>query len=454
MTSILNEEGIQFDRLKIWPKSGASDSSEGVNGFVSVRKTKKDIDKEVLGVRIRLKKGTPIIVKFLGQRKYWMNAVAYADQAFEQARLDSRRDEKLNEFKMTYKKKTLEKKLQQILRNLRAADKDEDDGLEDIYGSKEELLRLFYISKSVSKDLLKEATLQQEAAVVGFAPFVYGYDENPPNFAMTMQVIPTAVDAEGMNNAYRRGPMSHRMQLAALAHELDQLKIHHNDFKPDNYRLDGNRMYLIDFGISERFDFSSSSDRPTNVAALNMGGYSYSARPGAFENAYFTLKTEIKRRSDDLGDTEAYDHEKASMGLYNEGDKVLVDVEIPHPQGLYVQYMLYECTGKNENKQDQILPPVVKENTDPQPNSSYCHVEGNYYAYLDKGILNRKIKRDTNANDRPSWKALWVHSTIPYTMEECLAERRRVLDREKMRKMFKDEFGADMKTASGPKLKL
>ena len=110
-----------------------------------------------------------------------MNAVAYGDQAFEQARLKSWRGEKLNEFKMTYKKKTLEKKLQQILRSLRAADKDEDDGLEDTFGSKKELLRLFYISKSVSKDL-KEATLQQEAAVAGLAPFVYGYDENPPNF--------------------------------------------------------------------------------------------------------------------------------------------------------------------------------------------------------------------------------------------------------------------------------
>ena len=380
-----------------------------------------------------------------------MNAVAYADQAFEEARLKSRSDEQLNEFKMTYKKKTLEKKLQQILRSIRTADKEEDADLEDTFGDRKDLLRLFYISKSVSKDLLKEATLQQEAAVAGLAPFVYGYDENPPNFALTMQVIPTAVDAEGMNKAYRRGPMSHRMQLAALAHELDQLKIHHNDFKPDNYRLDGNRLYLIDFGLSETFDYSSSSDRPTNVAAIKMGGYSYSARPGAFENAYFTNEQwspEIIRRSDDLGDIEAYDHEKASMGLYEEGDKVLVDVEIPHREGLYVQYMLYECTGKNENKQDQILPPVVKKNTDPLPNSSYCHVEGNYYAYLDKAIMKRKIKRDINANDRPSWKALWVHSTIPYTMEECLAERQRVLEKEKMRKMFKDEFGQEMTTTS------
>ena len=137
------------------------------------------------------------------------------------------------------------------------------------------------------------------------------------------------------------------------------------------------------------------------------------------------------------------------MGLYEEGDKVLVDVEIPHREGLYVQYMLYECTGKNENKQDQILPPVVKENTDPQPNSSYCHVEGNYYAYLDKGILKRKIKRDTNANDRPSWKALGPqHDTIHDG--RVLAERRRVLDKEKMKKMFKDEFGEEMTTASGP----
>ena len=40
---------------------------------------------------------------------------------------------------------------------------------------------------------------------------------------MTMQVIPTA-DAEGMNDAYLRGPMSHRMQLAALHTNWTSLK--------------------------------------------------------------------------------------------------------------------------------------------------------------------------------------------------------------------------------------
>lgn len=513
--SILNEEGIQFDRLSIWPKSGESDSSEGVNGFVSITKTQKDIDEEVLGHRVHLKKGTPIIVKFLGQKKHWLTSVVYGDQAFGEAYTESGSEKKMNEFKKTYDKETFEKEIQKILQNVRVADKDEatdytklteielrkemqrriesdeeyltqkylsekqrtktlerlkqwkepekkrkdeivtllqkddaKDNLESSYTSKEYLERFFYISKSVSKDLLREATLQQEAAVAGLAPFVYGYNENAPNFEMTMQVIPTAVDSKGMNNAYRRGPMSHRMQLAALAHELDQLKIHHNDFKPDNYRLDGERLYLIDFGLAKRFDFDPTYSKPTNVAALNMAGYSYSARPSAVSNVFNNLETEIKRR-DDLGDIEAYDHEKATRRKYRRGEKVLLDVELPSG---YVQYMLYECTGRNSSQQNNILPPFVerkkREYLFPVRNSSYCHVEGNYYDYLDKGILNRKIKRDTNANDRPSWKALWVHSTIPYTMEECLAERRRVLDKEKMRKMFKDEFGQEMTTTS------
>ena len=448
MASILNEEGIQFDRLKIWPKSGKSDSSEGVNGFVSMTRTQKDIDEEVLGVRIRLKKGTPIIVKFLGQRKYWQNSVLDGEDAFNVS--GARKEKNLEDFRATFDKKTFDKEIKKMLQSVKEADKEEEEeDLENYYGDEKGLTKLLYISKYVSKDLLSEATLQQEAAVAGLAPFVYGYDEDPPNYALTMQIIPTAVDAEGMNKAYRRGPMSHRMQLAALAHELDQLKIHHNDFKPDNYRLDGDRLYLIDFGKAQRFDFSSSYDKPTNVAALNMGGYSIFARPSNTRNAFLTLETEISRR-DDIGDVELYDHEKATQRKYRKGNKVLVDLEIPIVgKKRFVQYMLYECTGRNSSQQNNILPPfVIRERGEYKigsPNSSYCHVEGNYYDYLDKGILNRKIKRDTNANDRPSWKALWVHSTIPYTMEECLAERERILKGGKI---------IQMKPASGPKLKL
>jgi hypothetical protein len=186
----------------------------------------------------------------------------------------------------------------------------------------------------------------------------------------------------------------------------------------------------------------------TNVAALEMAGYSYHPRTNYVRSAFDGLKTKIIRR-DDLGDVELYDHEKATQRKYRKGNKVLVDIEIPVGTKKFVQYMLYECTGKNLSKQNNILPPfVIRKSGEYQivsPNSSYCHIEGNYYAYLDNGILNRKIKRDINANDRPSWKALWVHSTIPYTMEECLAERERIVKGGKI---------IQMTTASGPKLKL
>ena len=444
MASILNEEGIQFDRLKIWPKSGKSDSSEGRNGFVSLTKTQKDIDEEVLGHRVRLKKGTPIIVKFLGQRKYWQTGVLDGEDTFYVS--GAREEKNLEDFRATFDKKTFDKEIKKMLQSVKEADKEEEEDLENYYGDEKGLTKLLYISKYVSKNLLREATLQQEAAVAGLAPFVYGYDENPPNFAMTMQVIPTAVDAEGMNKAYLRGPMSHRMQLAALAHELDKLEIHHNDIKPDNYRLDGDRLYLIDFGESKRFEDTTTL---TNVAALNMAGYSYSSRPMFTSIAFDGLKTEIIRRND-LGDVELYDHEKATQRKYRKGNKVLVDIEIPTVgKKRFVQYMLYECTGRNSSQQNNILPPfVIREKGEYKigsPNSSYCHVEGNYYAYVDKGTREGKIKRDTNANDRPSWKALWVHCTIPYTMEECLAERERILKGGKI---------IQMTAASGPKLKL
>ena len=443
MASILNEEGIQFDRLKIWPKSGKSDSSEGLNGFVSVTKTQKDIDEEVLGHRVRLKKGTPIIVKFLGQNKYWQIGVIDGEAAFDKK--VPKEDKNLEDFRATFDKKTFEKEIKKMLRSVKEADKEKGRDLEKYLGDKEGLTKLLYISKYVSKDLLREATLQQKAASAGLAPFVYGYDEDPPNFALTMQVIPTAVDAEGMNDAYLRGPMSHRMQLAALAHELDQLQIHHNDIKPDNYRLDGDRLYLIDFGFAKRFEDTTTM---TNVAAIKMAGYSYSPRPIFVGGAFDGLKTEIIRRSD-LDDIEAYDHEKATRRKYRKGNKVLVDVEIPFGKKKFVQYMLYECTGRKSSEQNNILPPfVIRKSGEYQigsPNSSYCHVEGNYYAYLDNAIRKGKIKRDINANDRPSWKALWVHSTIPYTMEECLAERERIL---------KGGKKIQMTTASGPKLKL
>ena len=77
-------------------------------------RTQKDIDEEVLGHRIRLKKGTPIIVKFLGQRKYWQTSVLNAEYAFD---VSGPEKKNLEDFRATFDKKTFDKEIKKMLQS-------------------------------------------------------------------------------------------------------------------------------------------------------------------------------------------------------------------------------------------------------------------------------------------------------------------------------------------------
>ena len=68
-----------------------------------------------------------------------------------------------------------------------------------------------------------------------------------------------------------------------------------------------------------------------------------------------------------------------------------------------------------------IFTPGTKENKDQrkwQKNSN------DYFRYVVKpnlGIEDYKIfTKPYHVWDRPAWKAMWIHPSIPFTLEECL----------------------------------
>ena len=104
------------------------------------------------------------------------------------------------------------------------------------------------------------------------------------------------------------------------------------------------------------------------------------------------LKTEIIRRND-LGDVELYDHEKATKRKYRKGNKVrsILKYLLLGKRGSFSTCL--RVHRQKFSQQNNILPPFVIRERRIQmgsPNSCYCHVEGNYYGYVDTGIRKGK----------------------------------------------------------------
>ena len=71
------EEGIYYDRYKYWPSTEDNKDNTGANGFIAVKELKKAFQGNVLGLRISLSAGTKILIKYVGQMKYWLEAYGY-----------------------------------------------------------------------------------------------------------------------------------------------------------------------------------------------------------------------------------------------------------------------------------------------------------------------------------------------------------------------------------------
>lgn len=401
------EEGIYYDRYKYWPSTEDNKDNTGANGFIAVKELEQPFQGNVLGLRLNLSVGTKILIKYVGQMKYWLEAYGYDRNLGPEAylRLDINKPvedkEKLN---------TIHAMLDDAKRlNKDAKDKAESvDILKDLinYLSADNIIRVTNVGKLATKNLLREVELQQKAAKEGIAPRIYGYNENVKQWCIVMEYLNQAVD-DG-NNMFldiKKVPVHARLQLVALCYKLDQLGIQHNDLKPDNYRMRNNRLYLLDFGLSKQFQRQIYA----NMSCLSWGGWSYNSRHN-FMSIQYALKLDVKPLK--LPEHERYtpyNSEKAKKQQYKIDDVVLVDQD-----GIY---MLYKC--KKTIQQDEIFFPIVK-------NTSITGFAKNMDTHNARLLrqyyhqLARDATQNINVWHRPAWDALWIHPTIPFSLEECL----------------------------------
>jgi RIO-like serine/threonine protein kinase len=107
-------------------------------------------------------------------------------------------------------------------------------------------VKTFKRTKSANK-LSKEAGHQQQAAIHGAAPPIYGV--NRPDNYIVMQCLSTLVV-----NEYRDQPLPEALQymICALMNRLDAAKVMQSDMNALNVMLDeGGRPYIIDYGMAK-----------------------------------------------------------------------------------------------------------------------------------------------------------------------------------------------------------
>lgn len=426
---MLKLEGKTYDRQTSWPSSSASKS--GVNGFVAIKTLEKPFSDTVLGLSINLKTGTKVLLKYVGQFKYWIQGWAGDDKSLSGKSMHPDKTEVQAEQKEKIIKILL-KDLQNFLDDLDASKQSEKDKhnagyemLQDFSYFANDLDKMVKVANFLKKNVIKEASIQQKAATMGVAPKVYGYDENPLQWCMTMEFIKDAVYDETNENSYldtKVITIDARKQLVALCHKLDMNGISHNDLKPDNYRMQENRLYIIDYGLSKDVGKTHYS----NMNCLHWGGWTLFARYLKFGSAMLRVKP-LKLQGHSKYMT--YNHNTAKNNLYNVGDVVLMDEE--------KFYMLYQCRsnskqneiyfkhvkvkGKGSKREQVSFIPGTKENEDKlklerNNNDYFKHVVKPNLGIEDYDIFTLPY----NVWDRPAWKAMWIHPSIPFSLDECL----------------------------------
>ena len=404
------EEGIYYDRYEYWPSTEDNKDNTGVNGFIAIKELKKAFQGNVLGLRIDLSAGTKILIKYVGQTKYWLEAYGYDMNLGAAGYTPTQTDKPVED-------KEKLKTINAMLDDAKRLNKDAKDDTESVYILKDllnyistdNITETTNIGKFATQNLLREVQLQQKAAKEGIAPKIYGYNENIKQWCIVMEYLNQAVD-DG-NNMFldiNKVPVHARLQLVALCYKLDQLGIQHNDLKPDNYRMRNNRLYLLDFGQCKQFQGQIYA----NMSCLSWGGWSYYSRPYFFS----ALKVKPLKLPEHKRYT-PYNSEKAKKQQYNINDVVLVDQD-----GIY---MLYKC--KKTIQQDEIFFPIVIETF--QKGKKITSITG-FAKNMDthnRRLLAKyyyQLARDATQNinvwHRPAWDALWIHPTIPFSLEECL----------------------------------
>lgn len=454
------EEGITFDRNQTWTSKSAAET--GANGFVAIKTLKKPYEGTVFGVPISLKAGTKLLVKYVGLTKYFIPGYIDGDNNF--STLDDDTSVSKDEIKKVMN--MLLQDLNEMLHDETLTDDDSDqecsdnlkekakqilmkNGTEEVFkelakhikdkkcngvlnyfeyivGDFEdgEIGRLVRADRNVTKKVLLEAKLQQEAATLGVAPKVYGYDENSKQWCMVSEFLPGSL-------YYRKqivnATNSARKQLVACCHILDNAGIMHDDLKPDNYRTKDGKLYIIDYGLAKKFNQKIK----VNLTMLFYGGFSFHSRRN---NGQFALSLRIDpHKLEHHQKYEKYDNEKAKQNKYKINDVVLLDYKTSSG---YNYYMLYRCRSKEQ--QDRIGFPIVEEEFDDIQSEKiyqfikYSKLEEKLNKYYLSGYYFKEAKKlveQTKAGeknkyihpfDRPAWEPLWVHPTIPFSVEECL----------------------------------
>jgi predicted Ser/Thr protein kinase len=440
---MLRLEGIVYDRQTTWPTSSASES--GVNGFVAIKTLEKPFSGKVLGLKIELASGTKVLLKYIGQFKHWIDGFGYGDRNLMGTGIVEDNmtvtAEQINKLKLI-----LLQDVKNMITDLEASKRSDQE--KDYWGyemlknlltySEEYDEKLVKVGKYLQRITIQEAKNQQKAAKLGVAPKVYGYNENPLQWCMTMEFLKDAVYNESSEESYldtKVIPIHVRQQLVALCHILDMNGIVHNDLKPDNYRMRNNRLYIIDYGLSK----DVGEQHYSNVNCLSWGGWTFFARPntGMFG---FGLKNLKPLKLQEHLQYMKFNHNKAKQNGYRVGDVVLMN------EGK--RYMLYRCTklkrqdeiyfpglkikGKGGKREKIILTPGTKEN---KPlNTTNTREYFKYVVQPKLGVEDYTVfKKSYNVWDRPAWKAMWIHPSIPFSLEECLEAHRNKVWRRKIK---------------------
>lgn len=160
-------------------------------------------------------------------------------------------------------------------------------------------MKTFRENKS-SRKLLKEYNLQKKASMVGVSPRVLNHDIVFNYIVMEVMdkhLYDLIVEKKGyLNYKYQK-------QIIELFKKLDNAKVFHGDSNILNYMLKGDRIYLIDYGLSEIIDEKLikklGTDKP-NIRIMTLGLILKLKELGCHESSWKYLKQNISIKEIEL----------------------------------------------------------------------------------------------------------------------------------------------------------